>query len=94
MLSYAGLEPSVIQSGTIEKKGRMVKRGSRYLRETIMNVTINFYMSNPKIYDYYYKKRNEGKSHRVALTHVAKKLIRIIFYLVKNNEPFDKDKLK
>ena len=94
MLSYAGLEPSVIQSGTIEKKGKMVKRGSGYLRETIMNVAPYFLMYNPKVYDYYHKKRREGKPHRVALTHVARKLIRIIFHLVKNNEPFDEDKLK
>jgi transposase len=94
MLSYAGLEPSVIQSGTMEQTGKMVKRGSGYLRETIMNTTPFFYMYNPKVYDYYHKKRNEGKSHRVALTHVAKKLIRIMFHLVKNNEPFDDDKLK
>lgn len=94
MLSYAGLEPSVIQSGTIEKKGKMVKRGSGYLRETIMNVSPYFMMYNPKIYDYYHKKRSEGKAHRVALTHVARKLIRIIFYLVKTNEAFDEDKLK
>ncbi len=66
MLSYARLEPSVIQSGTIEKKGRMVKRGSSYLRETIMNVASYFIMYNPKIYDYYHKKLNEGKSHRVG----------------------------
>ena len=89
-----GLEPSVIQSGTIEKKGKMVKRGSGYLRETIMNVAPYFMMYNPKIYDYYHKKRKEGKHHRVALTHVAKKLIRIIFYLVKNDMPFDENKLK
>ena len=94
MLSYAGLEPSVIQSGTIEKKGKMVKRGSGYLRETIMNVSPYFMMYNPKIYDYYHKKRNEGKPHRVALTHVARKLIRIIFYLVKTNEVFNEEKLK
>lgn len=94
MLSFAGLEPSVIQSGTIEKTGKMVKRGSGYLRETIMNIAPFFYMYNPTVYDYYHKKRNEGKTHRVALTHVAKKLIRIIFYLVKNNEPFNEDKLQ
>jgi len=94
MLSYAGLEPSVIQSGTIEKTGSMVKRGSGYLRETIMNVAPYFMMYNPTVYEYYHKKRNEGKPHRVALTHVAKKLIRIIFHLVKNDEPFDENKLK
>ena len=94
MLSFAGLEPSVIQSGTLEKAGKMVKRGSGYLRETIMNVAPFFYMYNPTIYNYYQKKRSEGKTHRVALTHVAKKLIRIMFHLVKKNEDFDEYKLK
>jgi len=69
----------VIQSGTIERPGKMVKRESGYLRETIMNVTPFSYMYNPKIYAYYHKKRNEGKSHRVALTHVAKKIIESFF---------------
>jgi transposase len=94
MLSFAGLEPSVIQSGTINKTGKMVKRGSGYLRETIMNVAIPFAIHNPTIYDFYIKKRKEGKVHRVALTHVAKKLIRIIFYLVKNENDFDQSKLR
>lgn len=94
LLSFAGLEPSVNQSGQTNKKGHMVKRGSTYLRNTIMNVSIPFMMHNPVIYDYYLKKRNEGKCHRVALSHVAKKLIRIIFYLVKNNLSFDSSKLQ
>lgn len=94
MLSFAGLEPSVIQSGTIDKQGHMVKRGSGYLRETLMNVSMFFMINNPTIYEYYLKKRNEGKTHRVALSHVAKKLIRIIFHLVKCNTQFNYLKLR
>ncbi len=93
MLSFAGLEPSVIQSGTSNKQGHMVKRGSGYLRDTLMNLAIPFMMHNPIIYDYYLKKKNEGKPHRVALSHVAKKLIRIIFFLVKSNQQFNETKL-
>ena len=44
--------------------------------------------------EYYHKKRNEGKSHRVALNHVAKKLIRIIYTLETQNIPFDDSKLR
>ena len=40
---------------------------------------------------YYRKKRNEGKSHRVALTHVAKKLVRIIYKLESENIKFNSD---
>ena len=93
MLSFAGLEPSVNQSGTSNKQGHMVKRGSGYLRDTLMNLAIPFMMHNPIIYDYYLKKKNEGKPHRVALSHVAKKLIRIIFFLVKSNQQFNETKL-
>lgn len=94
MLSFAGLEPSITQSGTSSKSGHMVKRGSGYLRETIMNVSVSFMIHNPVIYEFYHKKRNEGKSHRVALTHVAKKLVRIIFHLVKHNLSFNPNLLK
>ena len=94
MLAFAGLEPSVIQSGTSDKSGKMVKRGSGYLRETIMNVASFIIQYNQTFYDYYHKKRNEGKTHRVALTHVSKKLIRVIFYLVKHNTQFDENHLK
>ena len=40
------------------------------------------------------KKRNEGKHHNVALSHVAKRLTRIIFYLEKNDTDFDIEKMR
>lgn len=94
MLSYAGLDPSVIQSGTIDKTGKLVKRGSSFLRETLMNSASTFAIHNPVIYEYYMKKKAEGKAHRVVLTHIAKKLIRIIHHLEVNNLTFDSSKLR
>jgi hypothetical protein len=44
--------------------------------------------------EFYAKKRNEGKSHRVACSHVIKKLIRIIYHLEKENIDFDASKLR
>ena len=37
---------------------------------------------------YYAKKRAEGKPHRVALSHVTKKLVRVIFALERQNTDF------
>ena len=37
--------------------------------------------NEPTFAAYYAKKRAEGKEHRVALTHVAKKLLRVIYTL-------------
>lgn len=94
MLSFAGLEPGHYQSGTSEYSGRMVKHGSPHLRCILMNLCIALIQYNIVFAEYYYKKRREGKSHRVACSHLAKKLIRIIFTLEKNNLDFDATKLR
>lgn len=94
MLSFAGLEPGISQSGTMSSNGKMVKRGSGYLRYSLMNVALMIIKYNPVFYEYYYKKRSEGKPHRVALSHVCKKLIRVIYKLETQNIQFDPSLLK
>ena len=94
LLSFAGLEPAIYQSGTQQTYGHMLKRGSSYLRETIMNIIPYVMAYNSVFYEYYRKKKSEGKHHRVALTHLAKKLIRIIYHLETNNISFDSSKIK
>ena len=89
MLAYAGLEPSINQSGTAQSPGHMVKRGSSQLRYVLLNVSMYLLIHNPVYYAFYQKKRNEGKSHRIALSHVAKKLVRMIFKLEKEHLQFD-----
>ena len=94
MLSFAGLEPGVIESGTMSSKGKMVKRGSGYLRYSLMNVALTVIKYNNTFYDFYYKKISEGKCHRVALSHVCKKLIRVIYIMETRNIQFDPSLLR
>ena len=94
MLAFAGLEPSIIESGTLQHNGRMVKHGSGHLRWAIMNIALSILRYSPTFYDYYLKKRSEGKCHRVALSHVCKKLIRVIYSLEKSNTCFDPSLLR
>jgi transposase len=94
LLAYAGLEPGEYQSGESESKGKMTKHGSRYLRETLMNAVLPIVHCNAIFADYFHKKRNEGKSYLAAKSHTAKKLLRIIFTLHKNNVMFDSHKLR
>jgi|LGVE01.1.fsa_nt_gb transposase len=89
MLAFAGIEPSISESGTQSHTGHMVKHGSGYLRQTLMNLVNPLNLHNPVISAYYYKKRNEGKVHRVASTHVVRKLLRYIFYLETHNIRYD-----
>lgn len=94
LLAFIGLDPAKYQSGTECFNGHMVKHGSPNLRYIIMNCSETFYVHNPVISDYYWKKRNEGKPHGVALSHVARKLVSVIYYLETNNLDFDSSKLR
>lgn len=89
MLSFAGLEPGYYQSGLSEHQGHMVKHGSSYLRYALMNACLPLITFEPVFAEYYAKKRAEGKPHRVALTHVAKKLLRVIYTLQTKNIPYN-----
>ena len=89
ILAFAGLSPTTYQSGNfISSKSKMDKRGSRYLRYALFISAQYISIWCPVFKDYYQKKRAEGKHYFVALSHVAKKLIRIICHLQKTGEPF------
>ncbi len=92
MLAYAGLEPGVFQSGTSCSSSHMVKHGSSFLRYTLINCCRTLILHNEIFANYYLKKINEGKHYNVALTHVAKKLVRLIFALEIKGELFDSSK--
>ena len=61
LLSFAGLEPSINESGTQNFKGKMVKHGSSYLRYTLMTISQSMLVNNSEFYEYYLKKRNKVK---------------------------------
>lgn len=92
ILAFAGLDPSIYQSGKFNPaSGAMVKRGSPYLRWALSmsaRSAINF---DPCFSDFYQKKTAEGKHYNVACSHVAKKLVRVIFALLKKNTPYSPD---
>lgn len=94
LAAFAGIEPSENQSGTHDGGGKMVKHGSPHLRRYLIQAAGNMLVHNPILYEYYLKKRSEGKTHNVALSHVARRLTRIIFYLEKNDTDFDIEKMR
>lgn len=89
MLSFAGLEPGYFQSGQSESTGHIVKHGSSKLRCALINCCLPLISNEPVFAEYYAKKRAEGKSHLVAMTHVAKKLLRVIYTLQTRNILYD-----
>lgn len=92
LLAYAGLDPSVVQSGNFQAKStRMSKRGSGTLRYSLVYSAHNVVLNNKTFKEYYELKRSQGKSHYCALGHVAHKLVRVIFKMLKDNVAFNLD---
>lgn len=94
MLAFAGIEPGINDSGTESHGGRMVKHGSSQLRYVLLNSCLPLIRFDLTFATYYAKKRAEGKKHRVAITHVAKKLIRVIYALERQDVDFNVQKLR
>jgi len=91
ILAYAGLSPSTYQSGQLTNRySHMEKRGSRYLRYAIFNATKYVCLWDPVFAAYLAKKRAEGKHYNVAISHAAKKLVRVVYALQKSGESYHK----
>ena len=89
ILAYAGMSPSTYQSGQLTSSyAHMEKRGSRYLRYALFNATKYACMWDPTFKAYLEKKRSEGKHYYVAISHAAKKLVRLIYHLQTTGEVY------
>ena len=92
VLAFAGLDPSVKQSGTFNASStRMSKRGSSLLRYALILAANNVQLNTKTFNTYYNTKRLQGKLHYNALGHCAGKLVRNIFYMLKRNVKFNLD---
>jgi len=91
ILAYAGLSPSTYQSGQLDGSySHMEKRGSRYLRYALFNATKFVCCWDETFAAYLAKKRAEGKHYNVAISHAAKKLVRVIYQLEISGQAYHK----
>lgn len=90
LLAFAGLDPSVHQSGNFQaQRTRMSKRGARLLRYALINAAHNVVKNNATFKAYYDAKRAEGRTHYNALGHCAGKLVRVIWKMLTDEVEFN-----
>ena len=89
LTAFAGIDPTQNQSGNkLSTNDKTSKRGSPYLRHAIYCAAFVASSKDPIMREYYLKKRAEGKHHFVALAGVARKLLHIIYYVLKENRAY------
>lgn len=73
----------------ISSYAHMEKRGSRYLRFALFNVTKHVCNYDPGFAAYLAKKRAEGKHYNVAISHAAKRLVRMLYAMETNGTLYE-----
>ena len=89
LISYSGIDVTVYESGKYNAKNCMPsKKGSKYLRYALFQVARIIWQHDPVFRNYYEKKQAEGKHYYVILGHIQKKVVRVIYSILKNNSTY------
>lgn len=87
LCSYAGLIPSTYASADKIRHGRITKRGSKWLRKTLID-SITSNSRRPNKISAYYKKLKKNKGTAKAKVAAARKLCGVIFAMLNDQQPF------
>ena len=90
-IAFLGLDVSQNESGKRKRRGKLSKRGNSFLRKRLFCAGWGAAMNHPRFRAYYDELKEKGHSHRAAVVIVARKLLRILFILLKNGERFSID---
>jgi len=89
-VAAAGLDVRLDESGESRGRGKMSKRGSKYLRTAAIQAAdvAVFLDGDPLFKAVYDRHKEQGKHHLVALSHAANKLLHVVFSVLKNQRPY------
>ena len=90
VIAFAGLDPSIHQSGQYEGRSTISKRGNRHLRRVIFLMTLCAVRSKNTFREYFLRRKQEGLPPKKAILATAHKLIRVIFAMLSNKTLFRK----
>ena len=89
LVAFVGVDPSVKQSGEfLGTQNKMSKRGSPHLRRAFFLAANVASFHDPVLSAYYQKKRAEGKHHYTVVGAVARKLICIVYAVLRDKKPY------
>lgn len=88
LIAFAGMDPSVCQSGKFIGKSKLSKRGNRHLRRAIYLMTAAVVSQNAFFKAYFNRRKREGLIPQKALLATAHKLIRVIFAMLSHRTYF------
>lgn len=91
IIAFAGLDPSIHQSGQYEGHSTISKRGNRHLRRIIFLITLCAVRGENVFREYFLRRKKEGLPPKKAILATAHKIIRVIFAMLSKKTFFRKE---
>jgi transposase len=88
LTALAGLDAKLRESGRFRGQVKMSKRGSKYLRRAVMQSSFVAATHDPMFKAIYEKQKGRGKHHFNALSHVARKMIAVIYAVMRDQKAY------
>jgi transposase len=86
--AFMGNDPRLQESGQWKGQTRMSKRGVEPLRTAFFQAAFSASQSDPELKSFYQRKRAEGKTHHVALSHLMRILTRRLVAVLRSEKPY------
>lgn len=90
LAAFVGLNPTVYQSGSsVRGKSRLSKKGNATIRKALYMPAVVARRYNPTIKEFAQRLKKAGKSNMLIIGAVMRKLLHIIYGVLKSGKPFD-----
>jgi len=90
LCSWAGLTPKVHSSDAVVQHGHITKEGSRYLRSSMVQAATTACRVSPKWYQVH-ENMAFRCGRRAARVAVARRLLTVIYFMWKKDQPYQED---
>ena len=87
--AYAGLTPEQLQSGQTNRQKGLIKMGSKHLRTALFLPALSAMIHNPILVNLAERLRERGKQKMTIVGAVMRKLLHLVYGVLKNQQPFD-----
>jgi transposase len=91
LISYAGLDVVLNQSGKKKGKTTISKRGNKFIRRALFMPAMSACRSNKKMKETFARLVSKGKNKKAAIVAIARKLLVLIYTLWKNDTEYIQD---
>jgi len=88
LASWAGIAPSLHQSGSVEYHGSITKQGSRMLRWVMVEAARVAVNHDPRMRTFYERVKHR-RGDQKAVVAVANKMLKIIWFMLTRREPYE-----